>query len=253
MYDLSHTEVDVTYDPTGGDVASGDEGELLYTPNSDFRGSEVLEYSVCTVATPVRCDKSTITISVVEDDQISNSTIVEKGSNDLKDGATASISLGEAAAIEDKPKSGSIIAGAFGAFGVLLCIAGATIRNKRHEEAAADRYAGKTNDSYDTEGTSLTGNHQDNMRPPMSMLKIPYGGNSNNLSITAFLTGEHTQNPESSRSGTSPSSIFREDKSVVFPLSPTNFLFSPTHSVKTSPATSLKSVRSSFVADTVDL
>jgi hypothetical protein len=250
MYDLSQTEVDVTYDPTGGEVALGDEGELLYTPNTDFTGSEVLEYSVCTVATPVRCDKSTITISVVDDDQITNSTIVEKGSNDLKDGATASVTLGEAAAIEDKPKSGTIIAGAFG---VLLCIAGAAIHNKRHEDTTANRSAAKTNDSFDTEGTSLTGNHNDNMRAPISLLKIPYGGNSNNLSVTAFLTGEHTQNPESSRSRTSPRSIFRDDKSVVFPLSPTNFLFSPTHSVKTSPATSQKSVRSSLVADTVDL
>lgn len=237
MYDLNNTEVDVTYDPTGGDVALGDEGTLLYTPNADFRGNEVLEYSVCTVATPVRCDKSTITILVSEDDQeVNDSTIVEK-------------SVGEATAIDDEPNSGSIIAGAFGAFGVLLCLAGASMYSKRDKENTANWSGVKINDSHDSEGTALTGH----LSPPLSTLRIPYGGNSNNLSVTAFLTGEHTQDPESSRSRISPRSIFRDDKSVVFPLSPTNFLFSPTHSVKASPTMSQRSVRSSHVDDTVDL
>jgi hypothetical protein len=239
IYDLRYTEVDVTYNPTGGEATLGAKGTLLYTPDTDFDGSEVLEYSVCTVETPVRCDKSTITISEVEDDQ-------------KKDGATATVVLENAAAVEDEPKSASIIAGAFGAFGVLLAIAGAAIYNKRHSMISANDEFTKNIYSDDTEGTSLTGDRYDNMRPPLSTLKIPYGGNNNNLSVTAFLTGEHVQNPESSKSK-KLLPIFTDDKSVTFPISPTNFLFSPTQSVKTSPASSHKSTRSNFVEDTVDL
>jgi hypothetical protein len=261
LYDLSHTAVDITYDPTNGELTAGAEGTLLYTPNADFTGSDVLEYSACTVATPVRCDESTITIFVIatEVSPMTEQSIIASTSNIITEGTAETVVSKESSEIDYETKRAPIMVGAFAVFGVLLALSGAAAynRNRRTSTNGNIRSLAK-NGSYDTEVTALTGNNYDKMRPLASTLDIPYGVSNSNLSITAFLTGEtdHPQDPESSKSRkSSRSEFFRDDKSVLFPLSPANSLFSPTHSVcsTTSSVASHRSKKSNFVEDVVDL
>ncbi|KAL3770124.1 hypothetical protein ACHAW5_009665 [Stephanodiscus triporus] len=262
LYDLSHTEVDIIYDPTDGNLTAGAEGTLLYTPNDDFSGTEVFKYSLCTVAEPVRCDESTITIVVVatENATIMKQSIVEKASNDITAGATSTV-VSEAEEIEVETNAMPFIAVAAGVFGVVLALSGTAVYKMRKRGNSTDddfRSTVKNTNSDDTEDTALTGNYCDNMRPPLSSLKIPYAGGNGNLSVTAFLTGEaeRLQDPGSSKSRTTtPRSIFNNEKSVLFPLSPANSLFSPTHSVKTTYSLSshMSATKSNSVEDVVDL
>ena len=268
LYDLSHTEVDITYDPADGELTAGAEGTLLYTPNADFTGSEVLEYSVCTVATPVRCDESSITIFVI-DTEVSpimmEQSIVTSTSNDTTEGTAETVVSEESSEIKGKTETAPIIIGAFAVFGVLLALSGKAVYNRNRKTSTNGNIWGLAkNGSDDTEVTALTSNNYDKTRPPVSTLKIPYAVSNSNLSVTAFLTGEtdHPQGPGSSKSRKSPrSEYFRDeiqhwdDKSVQFPLSPANSLFSPSHSVSstTSSVASHRSKNRNFVEDVVDL
>jgi hypothetical protein len=260
LYDLSHTEVDIIYDPTDGNLTAGAEGTLLYKPNADFSGTEIFKYSLCTVAEPVRCDESTITIVVTENATIMKQSIVEKASNDITAGATSTVVSEEAEEIEVEANAMPFIAVAVGVFGVVLALSGTAAYKMRKRSNSTDddfRSTVKNANSDDTEATALTGNYYDNMRPPLSSLKIPYAGGNGNLSVTAFLTGEteRLQDPGSSKSRTTPRSTLKNEKSVLFPLSPANSLFSPTHSVKTSSSLSshMSATRSNSVEDVVDL
>jgi hypothetical protein len=266
LYDLSHTEVDITYDPADGDLAAGAEGTLLYTPNADFTGSEVLEYSVCTVATPVRCDESTITIFVIATEVSPMMEQITSRTNNISEGTAETVLSEESSEIKGKIEPAPIIVGAFAVFGVLLALSGAAVYNRKRRTSTNGNIWGMAkNSSDDTEVTALTGYNYDKMRPPVSTLMIPYAVSNSNLSVTAFLTGEtdHPQDPGSSKSRKSPRSeyfrdemqYFRDDKSVQFPLSPANSLFSPTHSVSsnTSSVASHRSKKSNFVEDVVDL
>lgn len=266
LYDLSHTEVDITYDPADGDLTAGAEGTLLYTPNADFTGSEVLEYSVCTVATPVRCDESTITIFVIATEVSPMMEQITSTTSNISEGTAETVLSEESSEIKGKTEPAPIIIGAFAVFGVLLALSGAAVYNRNRRTSTNGNIWGLAkNSSDDTVVTALIGNNYDKMRPPVSTLKIPYAVSNSNLSVTAFLTGEtdHPQDPGSSKSRKSPRSeyfsdemqYFRDDKSVQFPLSPANLLFSPTHSVSstTSSVASHRSKKSNFVEDVVDL
>ena len=74
LYDFQHTTVEVHFDPADGVLDTSIATSLVYTPNAGFEGTEVLKYSLCTIATPVLCDESTISIVVeaVSADLLSN-------------------------------------------------------------------------------------------------------------------------------------------------------------------------------------
>jgi hypothetical protein len=53
--------------PTNGTVSINPNGDIVYTPNPNFTGTDTFVYEVCDMGTPVLCDQTTVTITVVPD------------------------------------------------------------------------------------------------------------------------------------------------------------------------------------------
>ena len=72
---LDETSVTVVTPPTNG-TATVDPvtGEITYTPNPDFHGTDTLVYSICDTGTPVLCDTAVVVITVnpVNDAPVAN-------------------------------------------------------------------------------------------------------------------------------------------------------------------------------------
>jgi hypothetical protein len=53
--------------PTNGSVTISTDGDIIYTPNPGFIGTDTFVYQVCDNGTPVLCDQTTVTITVLPD------------------------------------------------------------------------------------------------------------------------------------------------------------------------------------------
>jgi len=269
LYDLDYTQVIIEYIPVNGVFETFDGVTLLYTPSAGFEGSEVLDYSLCTVAEPILCDESTLSIMVLSEiatesnaaieNEVSTITVEsdedsdkEKVSNDVDQDASLSEAQSEAQGEESEDNSHSetmrntSIVGA--AAGLVLALAGtAAYVRKRGNSTNEGNFDGsgpwlKTVYSTDnSEASALTSELPDRIRQHVSSREIEFAG-STNLSVTAFLSGE-AGSPEVRKS---KRSIFVEkgSSSEIVPMSPANSLFSVSSSI---------SRRDYAVDDVVDL
>jgi len=66
--------LEILVQPTNGNaVVSG--GMIIYTPNSGFLGTDVLEYKICDLGSPTFCDSATVSITITPNASIANFTI----------------------------------------------------------------------------------------------------------------------------------------------------------------------------------
>jgi hypothetical protein len=193
---------------------------LTYKPNSGFKGTEVLEYSLCTLVEPVLCDKSTITFVV----GIADTT---DGANDSSeaDATMESITISENSS-QEKSTSMISIGAAIGAF---LVLGAAAAYKTRSRAANDDGFKGIPSDVVTGASTP-----PDKMNPHTSSLEHAYA-DCNNISVTSFLTGESVSpyGPKSKRS------FLKKNKQPS-----ATALFSNS---------SIKSTKSAVVEDVVDL
>ena len=254
-FDLDKTEVDITYTPSDGVLATGDDNSLLYTPNAGFVGKEVLDYTLCTIQEPIVCSEATITILVIvppENDEEVTTQLMEKASNDIVEGAVAAetrvssvvaLQSGEDSE-EDTQKThySAILGAAVG--GVFLALLGTSaFVRKRKNSSKADHpliVNEFSSSSSNTESASLNSEHANSR-------EIQFAGRSKNLSVAAFLTGEAAPEVSSVSSKRSKRSLLKGKSSSgdSAPVSPANSLFSA--------ATSTGSKKDYNVNDVVDL
>jgi hypothetical protein len=65
--DLDATSVTIVANPSNGTVSVDPvTGEITYTPNLGWFGTDVFTYSICDNGTPVICDQATVTVTVTE-------------------------------------------------------------------------------------------------------------------------------------------------------------------------------------------
>jgi large repetitive protein len=53
--------------PTNGTVVINSNGNIVYTPNPGFEGTDTFIYEICDDGTPVLCDQATVTVTVIPD------------------------------------------------------------------------------------------------------------------------------------------------------------------------------------------
>lgn len=184
FFNLSFTEVVIAYNPKNGVLDTGDGKELIYNPNPGFIGTEVLEYSLCTLVEPVLCDKATITFIVgiadaTEGDETKETITISENSSQEKN-SNLMISIGAA----------------IGAFIVL----GATAVYRKRSSSTDnndDGFKGIPTDVVTGASTPTT----EKRHPHGSSLEHAYA-ECNNISVSSFLTGESTSpyGPKSKRS-----------------------------------------------------
>jgi len=229
-FNLEHTEVVISYNPTYGTLEAGAEEALIYTPNPGFKGTEMLEYSLCTLVEPVLCDKSTITFVVGAADAMQATDQSANDANDSVEGEeTKEIIVTSENSAQEKASTSMISIGA--AVGALLVLGAAAAYRKRSHSATDVEFKGVPTDVI----TSISTPPDSKSHPHGSSLEHAYA-DCNNISVTSFLTGETTSpyGPTSKRSFLKKSKI----------PSSSNSLFS---------SASVKSKKSAVVEDVVDL
>lgn len=214
LFNLAYTEVVIAYNPTDGVLDTGDGKELIYNPNPGFIGTEVLEYSLCTLVEPVLCDKATITFIV----GVADAT--EGG------GTKETITISKNSSQERNSNLMISIGAAIGAF---LALGATAVYRKRRSatDYNDDGFKGIPTDVVTGASTPTENWHR-------SSPKHAYA-ECNNISVSSFMTGESTSpyGPKSKRS------ILKKSK-----LPSASSLFS--HD-------SIKSEKSAVVEDVVDL
>lgn len=166
LYDLVNTEVTISQAPSNGSLEVGDPNTLTYTPEPGFEGTEELAYAVCTLAEPILCDESTITIVVT-------SILSETGSNDLALGAVSSEAQSVDSA-QDDSRSSTMSATSIGAVGAVvgafLVLAGSAAFMKNRHKVSTDEGAvfgqpipliKRIFSSDNTEASSLSGSKRE--------------------------------------------------------------------------------------------
>lgn len=230
FFNLEHTEVILAYNPTNGVLETGDGATLIYEPNAGFKGSEVLEYSLCTVVEPVLCDKSTITfvVGAADANQVTNQT--DKGSSSFSEGEVISEALTSEEGSQESASTSMISIGA--AIGAFLVLSAAVVWRKRNHA---------TNDGFKgiPELITTTSTPPDKGHPHGSSLEHTYA-DCNNLSVTSFLSGEKTSpyGPQSKRS------LLKKSKQSSSGSAASSSIFSNV---------SIKSKKTAVVEDVVDL
>ncbi len=109
-------QISITGDPQNGNVQIDENGNLVYTPNADFTGQDMLQYTVCDEFTGLDCSIGTVYITVQDTDIVTVSaeddlastfigTAIELHvlSNDNYDGNSLQI------IIMDEPENGQVL------------------------------------------------------------------------------------------------------------------------------------------------
>ncbi|KAL9181967.1 hypothetical protein ACHAXT_012310 [Thalassiosira profunda] len=205
LYDFQHTTVEVHFDPADGVLDTSDATSLIYTPNAGFEGTEVLKYSLCTIATPVLCDESTISI------------VVEAVSADLLSNAESGESE-ESTTTSESFSSNKVAMGFVAVLGSTIVVAAVLVTMRDRGATAGEKF---DENKHWWKTIHRAGNAEASSLTPGESREIQFAGSSN-LSVTAFLTGEATSPEDSSKR----SSLFRSPAASVVPASPANSLFS---------------------------
>lgn len=227
-FNLEHTEVVISYNPTDGSLESGTEKALIYTPNPGFKGTEVLEYSLCTLVEPVLCDKSTITFFVTADAMPVTNHSANVANDSVEGEEMKEIVVTSENSAQEKASTSMISIGA--AVGALLVLGAAAAYRKKSHSATDVEFKGVPTDVVTSVSTPPDKSH-----PHGSSLEYAYA-DCNNISVTSFLTGEATSpyGPTSKRSFLKKSKI-------------------PSSSSSLFSSASVKSKKSAVVEDVVDL